>query len=810
MRLSIVCLLSLVFLLTGCGGGSKPAPGSQYSLALSIIPSTSHGNGAPLPYAGDALATLTISGGSISDAGYPVDLQLVNAASDTLILNTHNCLKNHAHQKTCQFTIHNIYAGPDANKSLVDNIQVQAVAGGTTVQSNNVALTLQGHVSDCSDTLCLSDTTHADDYSISTTFDKPGLHHNSLEYQLQLSLGNPAKVFASATASLNNPALSSLAGKHLGLLNTSCSSTACVYTLQNENIASHYLRDNTESITASSHVSGEPSGQAVSQSSAVTLVLPPVQSCQIIDNYNQVTQGISTKAGALTVYNQGKPLTSSGYTADAMQQMYPVERVNSQTNKLYPIHFHVIALTMSDPQYLFGPNANEHITAKSTHQVGAGNNDYLDETSCSAANAAYNAFYGTSYKNPIATPYTSSKLGVTQQCKDGEPQKRLVYYAVPHGTPPSKNGWPVIILLHGSQGQTGGGYYLTPEDYMSGKTLEGSANANVFNNQWDWSNWETDPKSPAPSSSARYYSYSYYVRMRLIETWLSRGFAVIVPTTWNAGPYDWWNFEPSYSKPWPYTGGPSGNWPRPPEVDVHGDQKAQNLNSVITYFNEAYWPGMDGQFLQKLMAYINKPSDYDTDAGDLKFDTHNLFLSGYSAGANMVSRLINEFPTMTYTDKDFISHSFPKIKGAIILSGGSYACYLANVNLCPVGALEENYQTVDQMMGQGSVPKHPDTLVAESLYDDNAGGGPSKDNPSLLAGSVYYQSYLDICPKGSTCRPSDDVGTGVLDQAKYQSANPVQIIHTNHENIHHYYFPEMVIPSLNLMLNNTCVAKVSQ
>ena len=35
--------------------------------------------------------------------------------------------------------------------------------------------------------------------------------------------------------------------------------------------------------------------------------------------------------------------------------------------------------------------------------------------------------------------------------------------------------------------------------------------------------------------------------------------------------------------------------------------------------------------------------------------------------------------------------------------------------------------------------------------------------------------------------------------AKYQPDNLIQMIHTANTNIHHYFFPEMVIPSLNLM-----------
>jgi hypothetical protein len=743
---------------------------------------------------------VTISGGATSDSGYPDQIKLVTPADQTLLIDTNQCLSNATHQSVCSFTLKNIYAGPTADEQLTDQIQVQASANGGTIQSNSVPIDLTGFQSACSDAICLTDLTHSQDYATNSNFDKPGLHHNGLEYQYKISIGNPTKVGASSDATLQQAELTYPTDK-MGLLDKSCDNTSCTYTLQNENTTTTPLNNTSDAITASAHLSDETSGSAASVSSPVALTLPTVDSCQITDVNNQTEQGIALNAGKLDVYQNGTALTASGYTKDAMQQLYPVKIKDATTQLPYPIRSHLIALTVGDPQYLFGPNANEHITAKSKAHKTLTADNYLQNNSCAEANAAYNSFYETTGGNKIATPYKPSTLDVTQQCKDGQPQTRLVYYAVPNGTPPSKNGWPVVIMLHGSAGQTGSGYYLS-----NGVQATGTANANVFNNLWDWSAWETDPTGqPAPKDSGQ-YSYSYYVRMRLIETWLSRGFAVIVPTTWNAGPYDWWDFEPSYSKPWPYTGGPTGNWPRPPKINVKGIDKSQDLNSTLTYFQEAYWPGMDEQFLQKLMAYINKPSDYDSKAGDLKFDTHNLFLQGYSAGANMVSRLINEFPSMMYTDKNNASHPFPKIKGAIILSGGSYACYLGG-DSCPADALEENYQTVDEMMGNGASPKHPPTLVAQSLYDDNAGPvGPSTG----LAGSVYYQSYLDICNKtgkGSACMPSTDIGTGVLDQAKYQPLNPVTIIHSNNAHIKHFYFPEMVIPSLNLLLNNTCVAK---
>jgi|GEM_PF-2946565 len=771
MRLSVCLLLSSSLLLAGCGGSSHPAPANQYDIKLSIA-SKNNANDNSLSYGGDAIATIAITGGSTSDAGYPKNIQFIDTNNQTITIDSNNCLKNSNHQKTCQFTIRNVFAGPSAGTPAVDNFHLQATANNVTIQSNSTPMTLIGHESLSSSVFYLKNITTAAD-----SFGKGGMHHNNLQYQLLLTLTNPAKALApAATTTFANASLVIPANTKVGLLDSQCTSTSCTFTIQNQNTTTNTLQDVAASLSATAKVTDAPSGQAASASNILSLALPSLQSCDLPQANSLDTKGISLNSGKLPVYNSGQPLTKSGYTTTAMKALYPVD-MNTVT-----LTGHQFPLTINKVPHLFSDQANDHIPTTPPYTSG-----YLEFNTCAEANDAYNTFHGAS--SGFVDPLTIGSA--TQKCYDDK-QTRFIYYAIPKGNPPSKNGWPVIIMLHGSSAQTAS-YYLNPQDFVNKQNLPGTATANVFNNNWNWQQWETNPVNPTAGGSARFYGYSYYVRMRLLQTFISRGFAVISVTTWNSGAYDWWNFEPSYSDPWPYT---TSTWPLPKVYNP----KLTDVNSVITYFEMSYWPGMDQQFFEKLMSYMHNPSAYDTSAGDLKFDTSNLFLMGYSAGANMVSRLLNEFPSMQYTDSEGQLKPFPKVKGAIMLSGGSYGCYLdATHNVCPANALEERYSDSQ------SIADHPPTLVAQSLNDDNA--GTVTPDRTELAGSVYYQGYLHFCPKGSSCQPKDG-GTDGAFNAIYQPDNLIQIVHTNNEIIHHYFFPEMVIPSMNLLLNNTCVAKV--
>ena len=83
-------------------------------------------------------------------------------------------------------------------------------------------------------------------------------------------------------------------------------------------------------------------------------------------------------------------------------------------------------------------------------------------------------------------------------------------------------------------------------------------------------------------------------------------------------------------------------------------------------------------------------------------------LMGYSVGAQMVSRCINEFPIMlTAENNTGQTFKFPRIVCCILIAGGSYYCYSDEVSndkeqlkncvdpnvrgCCPIGITEMNY-----------------------------------------------------------------------------------------------------------------------
>ena len=178
MRLVTLWMVFLSLILTGCGGGSAPAANPAYIIHLTIAPSNSQVNDNTLAYNADALATVTLSGGSVSDVAYPTQIQLVLADPNIMIEDTNHCLSSDARQGICQFTIHNVYAGPNAGTALTDSIEVQAASNNTTILSNASPLILQGHVAHCSDVICLQDLTTINNSSSQSIFNKPGLHQN--------------------------------------------------------------------------------------------------------------------------------------------------------------------------------------------------------------------------------------------------------------------------------------------------------------------------------------------------------------------------------------------------------------------------------------------------------------------------------------------------------------------------------------------------------------------------------------------------------------------------------------------------------
>lgn len=96
-------------------------------------------------------------------------------------------------------------------------------------------------------------------------------------------------------------------------------------------------------------------------------------------------------------------------------------------------------------------------------------------------------------------------------------------------------------------------------------------------------------------------------------------------------------------------------------------------------------------------------------------------ISGYSVGAQMVSRMINDFPTM----KTWAGWNFPTIAAAIFIGGGSMHCYefdktpwtfkpcnSPSIGCCPTDQSEDNYD-------RGILPwsTHPPVMLLQGEQD---------------------------------------------------------------------------------------------
>ncbi len=799
IRLMIISFLALTLL--GCNDGSKGSGSNTYQISLQAAPAQNQGlykDTNALPYDDDELITVTISGGSVSDADFPKDITLVNVdTAATSVNDFENCYQKPNAAATCVLKLHNMYAGPSADKPEQLSLQVSATSDGKTISSNAVPLTLIGQQSACADTLCLSTVAANPD-----KYGKSGYYHTGLVYQVRVSVGNPAKVGAQilppGSVTFNNIKFS---GQSIAVLNATCSADtayACTYDLQNQNLSATYT---DATLQATADVVGATQGPGISNS--VALNLPQLSSCTTYNNQGQAVAGVSLQYGAISDADIGvdpkQPLI--GVPQSDYMDTNKIELLYPESISGYQMNGHVVAITDTRQPYLFSAGANKNIPGSS-----GGSN--LNENSCDELRTKLAAIYPKSHDHEVDIPI--EKDGVTQQC-DEHAQTRFAYYAVPNGNPPSAAGWPVVIMLHGWDGQdpanVDGSYQLKHDG--SPVYDNTSENDMVFSNDWDWSVWGGNSGSTTPGgNSGNQYNHSNYVRMRLLQALLAHGYAVIVPFTWNAGDFDSWAFEPGYDRSdatvtWPYT---TNNWPAPP---IKNDSEPKlsrqaGVDSMLTYLYNGYWPGFDKQFFEALMTKVMDPQGFDSANTKIntKMDYNNLFLFGYSAGANMVSRLINEFPDMYNTN----GVKFPTIKGAIVLSGGSYACYSEDYNACPA-VTEQRYDSSVADMEQ-----HPPTLLAQALYDDYA---PTYD--SVHAGTAYYNRYVDVCtaptgqckyyqnPEHKVYRDGGADGMQHAQYAPYEPDNLIQIVHTANMSVQHSYFPEMIIPSLNLMLKHTCV-----
>ena len=124
-------------------------------------------------------------------------------------------------------------------------------------------------------------------------------------------------------------------------------------------------------------------------------------------------------------------------------------------------------------------------------------------------------------------------------------------------------------------------------------------------------------------------------------------------------------------------------------------------------------------------------------------DYDRVGLLGFSVGAQMVSRALNDFPRMALADG---ATPFPAVRAAVMLGGGSLACYsTANVTrlapcarsprrsppeewCCPNDVSEPNYDN-------GRLPwaRHPPVLLLQTARDSYADPAAHAKYAALVA-----------------------------------------------------------------------------
>ncbi len=245
------------------------------------------------------------------------------------------------------------------------------------------------------------------------------------------------------------------------------------------------------------------------------------------------------------------------------------------------------------------------------------------------------------------------------------------------------------------------------------------------------------------------------------------------------------------------------------------------------------WPGPDAAMLVKLMEEMRKGSFFGlgSEKGKPHLNLDRLVLGGYSAGSQFVSRCINEFPDLTYEAAGQLV-PFPPVRGAFLLSGGTYQCYTGPdswsrksnpqcarapadcpiepgkpdspayaelIGCCPAGVIEARYQ-------QGpAVLKHPPVILCQTKNDSDA---------DLSAHEVYAEA-LRAKLQAAGADPAK-VASGVQTvttcwtAAKCNGrplAPPRQAQITLDDCSSHTWFPELIVPVAQFLTDVTEAAQ---
>ena len=149
-----------------------------------------------------------------------------------------------------------------------------------------------------------------------------------------------------------------------------------------------------------------------------------------------------------------------------------------------------------------------------------------------------------------------------------------------------------------------------------------------------------------------------------------------------------------------------------------GPKKKFQLYDDDPYLPGKYKPSIDGPH-SNYSLYWNKGNNFLTDYlkelmyyiyNDDILDYNRCGMMGYSLGAQIVSRMYNEFPTMKLK---FNNIDFPNISCGIMIAGGTLYCYDDdNPNFCPKNKTEPIYDK-----GIKKWDEHPPTLLSQNIPD---------------------------------------------------------------------------------------------
>lgn len=325
-------------------------------------------------------------------------------------------------------------------------------------------------------------------------------------------------------------------------------------------------------------------------------------------------------------------------------------------------------------------------------------------------------------------------------------------------------------------------------------------------------------------------SWGYQYRNRLLQYLLANNFAVIVPGFSNVK-YATYKDPEKVGALLPFRFD-CQDWYFPPGL-VESTDPSENYMSQNNGCAGG-WPGPDAAMLASLMHHIEEGDFFGLKDTGYSLDMTRVALAGYSAGAQFVSRCINEFPVMKYVNPSRPKElkNFPNIRAAFMISGGVYDCYtgaayrdwkgsnprcaeerkgclidpsgnMTQETLAPlIGCCPDNTIETRYMPGGGlNVLDHPPVFLAQTENDSDA------DNTAHL---VYASSLRNLLEKSHVGAVKIQQGVRTTETCWTPErcngrpiAPPRQASVSLDKCSAHTWFPELIVPVAEFLCSMT-------